>query len=265
MSAVNDFRGRFRRRLRAREELFAGWTSIGHPQITEILVRSGVDFMGIDLEHSTISQEQSRAIIAAAHAVGVACLPRIASHNLEMAKRLLDSGADGLIVPMVSTTAEVEEIVSWLKYPPQGKRSFGIARAQGYGFDFDAYTGTWNEASSLIIQIETVAGVENIDRLLAYPEVDGAMLGPYDLSGSLGIPGQIEHARVMEAAQRVIEACRKHGRSCGTQIVDVDARSINKALGNGFTFAVLASDVFILWKWAERAKAAIDPNCRGNG
>ena len=79
---------------------------------------------------------------------------------MEMIKRLLDSGADGIIAPMVSTSSELEHLILWCKYPSLGRRSFGIAGAQGYGFDFDQYTKTWNE-SSLIIQIESVQGVEN--------------------------------------------------------------------------------------------------------
>ena len=94
-----------------RDLLFAGWTSMGHPQVTEMLARSGVDFIGIDIEHSTISQEQSQRIIAACHADGVCCLPRVASHNSETIKRLLDSGADGVIVPTVETSEQVEKLI----------------------------------------------------------------------------------------------------------------------------------------------------------
>ena len=90
-----------------RSTLFAGWTSIAHPQVTEMLLLSGVDWLGIDIEHSTISQEQSQRIIAACHAEGVSCLPRIATHNPEAIKRLLDSGADGVIVPTVETVEQV--------------------------------------------------------------------------------------------------------------------------------------------------------------
>ena len=90
---------------------FGAWTSLGHPSVTEIFAAAGVDFLGIDLEHSTISQEQAQRIIAASQAGGVACLPRVASHNGEQIGRLLDSGADGVIVPNVSTRAEVEQII----------------------------------------------------------------------------------------------------------------------------------------------------------
>jgi 2-dehydro-3-deoxyglucarate aldolase len=245
------------RRLRTRAPVFGAWTSLSHPAITEIFTLSGVDFVGIDLEHSTISQEQAQRIIAAAHAGAVACLPRVASHNMEQIKRLLDSGADGVIVPMVSTRTEVERIVEWCKYPPLGKRSYGIARAQGYGFDFEEYTATWNRNSIIIIQIESIKGVEAVEDLLANQAIDGAMVGPYDLSGSLGIPGQLSDARVTEACARVIEACRHHGKACGTHLIEpTDAQAL-AAFDAGYTFVVLGSDVFVLWKWSERMRALV--------
>lgn len=173
---------------------------------------------------------------------------------MEMIKRLLDSGADGIIAPMVSTTEEVERLISWCKYPPRGKRSFGIARAQGYGFDFNQYTKNWNESSSLIIQIESTKGVENIEKLMSYDEVDGAMIGPYDLSGSMGIPGQLDNPLVIEACKKVMAACKRLGKACGTQIIEPNMKNMEEAFAMGYTFVVLASDVFILWKWAERIK-----------
>jgi len=231
--------------------IFGAWTSLGHPSITEIFTHIKVDFVGIDLEHSTISQEQSQRIIAASHASGIACLPRLSSHNGEQIKRLLDSGADGVIVPMVSTRAQVEQIVEWCKYPPVGKRSYGIARAQDYGFDFENYTSTWNDRSVIIIQIESIQGVEAVDDLLSHEGVDGAMVGPYDLSGSLGIPGRLSDPRVTEACARVLQACRRKEKACGTHITEPTEENVRKAFDSGYSFVVLASDVFLLWKWSE--------------
>ncbi len=245
--------------LRNRARVFSAWTSLSHPSITEIFTRTGVDFVGIDIEHSTISQEQSRQIISICQGGGSLCLPRVASHNMEMIKRLLDSGADGIIVPMVSSPEEVEKLISWCKYPPAGKRSFGIARGQGYGFDFSRYIATWNESSSLIVQIESVQGVENIEKILSYDEIDGAMIGPYDLSGSLGIPGQLDHPDVRSACEHVIRICREKSRACGTQIIEPNAKNMADAFSSGFTFLVLASDIFILWKWAEGIRLLINP------
>jgi len=247
----------FSRQLRTRAPVFGAWTSLAHPSITEIFTSSGVDFVGIDLEHSTISLEQAQRIIAAAHAGGAACLPRVTSHNGEQIKRLLDSGADGVIVPMVSTKAEVERIVEWCTYPPLGKRSYGVARAQGYGFDFEEYTTTWNSNSTIIIQIESIKGVEAVEDLLASQAIDGAMVGPYDLSGSLGIPGQLSDARVTKACARVIEASRHHGKACGTHLVEPTDAQASAAFDAGYTFVVLGSDIFVLWKWSERMRALV--------
>ena len=258
---MNSNQNSIKSKLQNRTSIFASWTSIGHPQVTEMLVRCGVDFLGIDIEHSTISQEQSQRIIAACHAHRVACLPRVATHNQEAIQRVLDSGPDGVIVPTVETPEQVEKIIGWVKYPPLGKRGYGIARAQGYGHDFDNYTSNWNEESVLVIQIESIQAVENIDTLLQFTEVDGVMVGPYDISGSLDVPGQIDHPKVQEAGRRVVEACKKFGKACGTQDIDPTAKSVGNALDAGYTFVVLASDVFILWKWGERMQKLIS-ECR---
>lgn len=229
--------------------MFGAWTSLGHPSITEIFLDSGVDFVGIDLEHSTISQEQAQRIIAAAQASGRNCLPRVSSHNGEQIRRLLDSGADGVIVPMVSSVSELDQIVNWFKYPPIGKRSYGVARAHKYGGDFEGYVAEWNERSILIIQIESVEAVENIDSLVSHDAVDGVMIGPYDLSGSLGIPGQIQSDSVREACGKVIKSCKSHGKGCGTQIVTPNFDLVHEELERGYSFVVLASDVFVLRQW----------------
>ncbi|MBI4256643.1 4-hydroxy-2-oxovalerate aldolase [Candidatus Uhrbacteria bacterium] len=243
--------------FRSRKPVLGAWTSLAHPSIAEIFASAGVDFIGIDLEHSTISLEQAGRIIAAAHAGGIACLPRVSSHNGEQIKRLLDSGADGIIVPNVSTRNEVGRIVEWCKYPPLGKRSYGIARAQRYGFNFEEYTRTWNERSLIIIQIESKEGIEAADDLLSHDCVDGAMIGPYDLSGSLGIPGQLSDSRVTEACARVVKACSRKGRACGTHIIDPTEENVGVAFREGYTFVVLASDVFVLWKWSERMRELV--------
>lgn len=254
MKELNQRRYEFKQKLRQRKPVFGAWTSLGHPSITEIFSRIGVDFVGVDIEHSTISQEQTQRIITAAQVNGTLCFPRVATHNQEMIKRLLDSGADGLMIPMVSLPEEAEKLISWCKYPPEGSRSFGVARAQGYGFDFDEYVSTWNDSSSLIMQIETVEGVENIDQILDFEQIDGVMIGPYDISGSLGIPGQLDHPKVNQAAMRVVDSCRKHNKACGTHIVDPDIKVIEDKFKLGYTFVVLASDIFLLWKWSERMR-----------
>ena len=239
-------------KLRRRERLFAGWVSYAHPSITETFARAGFDFIAIDMEHSTISVEQGQRIIAACQGEGVPCLPRPVSHSNDWFKPLLESGADGLLVQMVNTPEEIEAIIADLKYPPVGNRSYGVSRAQAYGFDFDEYIENWNDTSSFIIQVESIQAVENIDKLLAFDEVDGVMVGPYDISGSLGVPGQTTHPLVIEASRKVINACERFNKSCGTQVADATEESVQSLFELGYTFAILGSDLFVLWKWSEQ-------------
>ncbi|MDP2599188.1 MAG: aldolase/citrate lyase family protein [Deltaproteobacteria bacterium] len=242
-----------KQKLRNRERVFGAWTSIPHPGVTEMFCAiMKPDFVGIDIEHTTVGMERVQQIMTAGQPHSTALLPRVASHNGEQIKRLLDAGADGLIVPMVNSKAEVDQIVNWMKYTPVGKRSYGISRAQGYGPGFKDYIEIWNERSSLIVQIESIAAVENIDSILSSPEVDGAMIGPYDISGSLGVPGKLDHPKVLKACDHVIEACARHKKSCGNQIVDPNAENMGQFFDQGFTFLILSSDLFLLWKWCEK-------------
>ncbi len=206
------------------------------------------------MEHSTISLEQGQRIIAATQSKNVPCLPRPVSHSNDWIKPLLESGADGLIVQMVNTPDELSRLCDHIKYPPEGNRSFGVNRAQNYGFTFDDYVRDWNDSSIFIIQVESRHAVDNIEALLQNPHVDGVMVGPYDISGSYGVPGQVEHPKVVEASKKVIAACEKAGISCGTQLADVSKAGVNRLFDLGYTYAILGSDLFVLWKWAADMK-----------
>ena len=244
-------------KLRNRERLFAGWVSYSHPSITETFARAGFDFIAIDMEHSTITLPQAQRIIAASQSEGVPCLPRPVSHSNDWVKPLIESGADGMLIQMVNKPEEVQSLINDIKYPPLGKRSYGVNRAQAYGFDFDTYINNWNKESIFMIQVESIEAVENIESLVAFEEVDAVMIGPLDISGSLGVPGQTSHPLVIEASKKVINACKKYGKSCGTQVADSNMKSVKDLFDLGHTFAILGSDLFVLWKWAEEMKKLI--------
>jgi 2-keto-3-deoxy-L-rhamnonate aldolase RhmA len=258
MPISTTLRGSLKERLQKRERLFAGWVSYAHPSITETFARAGFDFIAIDMEHSTISVEQAQRIIAASQSEGVPCLPRPVSHSNDWIKPLLESGSDGMIVQMVNTPDQAEAIINDFKYPPMGNRSFGVNRAQGYGFDFDQYVESWNKTSSLIFQIESRTAVENIDDILAFDPVDGVMVGPYDISGSYGVPGKVDHPDVIAASRKVIAACKARGISCGTQLADVSDSKIAELFDLGYTYLILGSDLFVLWKWAEQMQTMMN-------
>ena len=241
-------------RLRSRDLIFGSWVSFAHPSITEIFASHNFDFLAIDMEHGTINLEQAQRIIAASQYYKVACLPRPVSHSNDWIKPLLESGADGLIAPMVNSSEELQELLNDVKYPPLGKRSFGINRAQGYGKDFDDYVSNWNKTSIFIAQIESKSAVDSIEKIVSNPNLDGIMIGPYDLSGSLGVPGQKFHPLVKEAESKVIKACKERGISCGTQLSDFNNDSVQAALDMGYTFIIASSDLFVLEAWASSAE-----------
>ena len=249
MMSVNTLRNK----LKNRELIFGSWVSFAHPSIAEIFASQKFDFLAIDMEHGTINLEQAQRIIAASQFFGVPCLPRPVSHSNDWIKPLLESGADGLIAPMVNEVSEVNNLVKDIKYPPLGNRSFGVNRAQNYGSNFDKYVTEWNEKSVFIPQIESKTAVENIDLILDHSEVDGIMIGPYDLSGSLGVPGQKFHPLVKDAEFKVIASCKKKGISCGTQISEFNSNSVKQALSMGYTFIIASSDLFVLNTWAQDA------------
>ncbi len=239
-----------KKNLRKKNLILCGWTSIGNIQNSELILSANIDCLGIDMEHSSISQEQAMNIISVCNYYNKSCFPRVASHNAESIKRLLDSGADGIIIPNVETSDDVSKIISWVKYPNVGKRGFGIARAQQYGHNFENYVRNWNKESSILIQIESIDAVNNLPSIINNEFIDCVIFGPYDISGSLGIPGQIDHKEVKAAARKVVNTCNKFGKSCGIHIPSVSSLSIKKAIADGFNLIILSSDVFILRDWA---------------
>ena len=145
-------------------------------------------------------------------------------------------------------------ISDFIKYPPIGKRTYGVNRAQSFGLKFDEYIKNWNEESIFIAQIESKEGIKNIEEITSHPLVDGVMIGPYDLSGSYGGPGDIDNILVTEAALKVIEACKKNGKSCGTQISNPNLENIKESLKLGYTFIIMGSDLFALTNWSKNKK-----------
>jgi len=240
-------------KLSNRQLVFGSWVSFSHPSITEIFAAQGFDFHAIDMEHTTISLDQAQRIIAASQYFSVPCLPRPMSHSNDYIKPLLDSGANGIIAPLVHNAEDSQGIIDLMKFPPLGKRSFGVNRAHGYGSTFNDYISDWNKSSVYISQIESVAGLSNIESILRNPDLDGVMIGPYDMSGSLGVPGQISHLKMLDAEKVIIEACKSANKSCGTQISEFSPENIAIAIDKGYTFIIASSDLFVLNSWAEKA------------
>tara|TARA_B100000575_G_C23094222_1_gene630992 strand:+ start:290 stop:1096 length:807 start_codon:yes stop_codon:yes gene_type:complete len=254
---INQKRLQTKKKLMNRELIFGGWVSYRDPSIAETFAMSGLDFIGIDMEHTTISLDDANRIITSCHSENTLCFPRPVSHNNDYIKPLLEAGSDGAIIQMIETKEHVKDIISKIKFPPQGNRSYGVNRAHGYGIHFKDYINTWNNSSILILQIESMKAVENIDAITDCEGIDGIMIGPYDISGSIGFPGELEHPLVKKAEDKILEMCERKGISCATQFSEISKSKILEVLNRGYTFCILSSDLFILTDWSSNTKKII--------
>jgi 2-keto-3-deoxy-L-rhamnonate aldolase RhmA len=167
-------------------------------------------------------------------------------------KRALDLGAHGIIVPQVNTAEQAANVVRWARYAPEGARGVGLARAQGYGQRFGEYLSSANAEIAVIVQAEHVRAVENIDAIVRVPGVDAVLLGPYDLSASLGKLGRVDDADVVAAIRRVTEAGRAAGMPLG--YFGVTAAAVQPYVAAGYTLIVAGVDTLYL---ANGAKALL--------
>jgi 2-keto-3-deoxy-L-rhamnonate aldolase RhmA len=215
--------------------------TIDHPAIVEIAGLAEFDWLWIDGEHGRFN-EVSAAIACAVNSGGTPTFVRLPDRSATAIKRFLDIGCDGIILPQVSTAAEVDEIARAALYPPRGERSVGIARAQGYGTRFEECLRTQDYA--IVVQIETAAGVRNAEAIIGHAAVDAVVIGPYDLSGSFGIPGKIEAPEVVAGIASVQALCKKAGKPCG--IFAAAAEKAKAYADAGFDLIAVGMDCSIL-------------------
>lgn len=221
------------------------WIQLGEEALTEILALGPFDWLCIDLEHTTISIEQAGKIIRVADLAGCPTLVRLSSHDPAQIKRVLDAGAAGIIAPMVNTADEARALVSAATYPPEGTRGVGLARAQEYGIGFPEYLGRMQRDLVCIMQVEHIDGVANLEEILAVAGVDGFFIGPYDLSASLGYPGQLDHPDVVTAMERVAEVVKRPEVLAGVHVVEPDPERLASVIEDGYRFVAYASDMLL--------------------
>ncbi len=217
--------------------------SIGAPQVAEIISDSGFDWVLIDMEHSALSLE---SVQNALQVMGdkILKIVRVPANDEVWIKRVLDTGCDGILVPMVNSAAEARKVVQASKYPLEGRRSVGLSRAHKYGPGFKAYVENANRDLVVMIQIEHKEAVKNIDEILEVRGIDSYFIGPYDLSASMGLTGQLSHPDVKAAIHLVKQKCRNAGLPYG--IFSMDAATMISELKDGCTFLLFGVDSAIL-------------------
>ncbi|HTJ10957.1 MAG TPA: aldolase/citrate lyase family protein [Dinghuibacter sp.] len=224
------------------------WITLNHPSIAEIMAGAGFDWLCVDMEHSVTDYFEAQQLIMAIQAKGLKAFVRVGENNVRIIKRVLDAGADGIIVPSVNSAAEARKAVSAVRYPPLGTRGVGLARAQGYGFGFEEYRDNKAKHITLIAQIEHVNAVRELDEILATDGIDGTFIGPYDLSGSMGKPGQWEEPEVVEVLKTYETTVRKYDKLVGFHVVPADYNLVLEKHRQGYNFIAFSFDAFLLGK-----------------
>jgi len=232
----------FRSRLRSGERLVAPLLTLNSPAVTEIMSAVGFDWLFIDAEHAPLEPFQMQALLQGAGATP--CVIRLPAGEEVPIKNALDIGAAGIIAPQVNSADHARRIVQAAKYAPLGQRGLGIARAHGYGLKVREYMEHANEDTAVIVQAEHRDAVEHIREIVRVEGVDGVLIGPYDLSGSLGHPGAVDHPDVTGAIERVRAACAEVGLPIG--IFGVTAEAVQPYVARGFTMIVVGVDTLLL-------------------
>lgn len=233
-------------KLLAGKPALGGWIMIGHPSVAEILAGEGFDWLAVDMEHTSTSVRRFHELSLAVKGTGVDLLVRLPGHNPETTKLVLDSGADGIIVPSVNTAEQAREAVAMAKFPPEGYRGASLCRASDFGRNFAAYYREHNQNVIVVCMLEHVSAVKNADAILAVPGIDATFIGPYDLSASMGLPGQTNHPDVLAAQRTLLAACKRHGVPAGIHVVATDSSEVSRRIDEGFQFIACGVDTGFL-------------------
>ncbi len=239
----------FKVRLARGERLFGTLLTFGGTEVADLLAGAGFDWLFVDAEHGALDPRDVLVILQVV-AGRTPCLVRVPSLEEAWIKRVLDAGADGIIVPQVSTAEQAERAVRYAHYPPRGSRGLGTARANRYGLGLAGQLERAREGVVVVIQAETTDAVRNIDSIARVPDIDAVFVGPYDLSASLGRPGEVQHPEVTAGIGRVAGACRAAGVRTG--IFALTAAGLSTRPAEGFTLLAAGIDSALLGTAAAR-------------
>jgi 2-keto-3-deoxy-L-rhamnonate aldolase RhmA len=239
------------------------WITLAHPAIAEIMADAGFEWLVVDMEHSVITIREAEELIRIISLKNVTPLVRLTCLDPNQIKRVMDAGAAGVIVPMVKNVEEAKIAVQAVKYPPVGIRSVGLARAQGYGTRFDEYAESVNEKSIVIIQIEHIEAINNLEAILRVDGVDGTIIGPYDLSGSMGKPGRFEEWDVLEKLKEYEDISKRFHKSLGYHVVQPDCTSVMSKIKADYTFIAFSVDHLFMGHTIRTGLAEIQNHLHG--
>lgn len=241
--------GEFRARLKRGEKLLGTMVTLASPAAAEILSQIGFDWLFVDGEHGPLDTGDLLGILQAADS-RTPCIVRVPAGDEVAIKKVLDLGASGVIVPQVNTAQQAADVVRFSRYAPLGARGVGLARAHGYGMRFQEYVEAANEQVAVVVQAEHALAAENIEDIVKVPGIDSVLLGPYDLSASLGHTGKLDHPSVVAAIDHITRTCQAAKIPLG--YFGVSAAAVKPFITRGYTLIVAGVDTLMLAGGAKR-------------
>lgn len=229
-----------------KKNTIGSWITLNNPSIAEIMSDCGFDWLCIDMEHSIIDYSEAQLLIATIQSKGIQAFVRVGENNNRIIKRVLDAGADGIIIPMVNNKEEAIKAINSVKYPPVGKRGVGLARAQDYGFGFDNYKNNIAGNIKLIVQVEHIDAISNLQEILSLDGIDGSFIGPYDLSGSMGKPGKYNDDDVITVIRNYEITAKKFDKLIGYHVIEPDHKLVEQKIKAGYNFIAFSLDTLFL-------------------
>lgn len=231
----------FLKRLRNGPMALGTWITFSDPAVTEICAQAGFDFLVFDLEHAPLGIETLSLHLLALKGEKTFPIVRVLWNEPFYVKQVLDAGAPGVMIPWVLTKEDAEKAVASCLYPPKGIRGFGPRRATRYGLATEDYIGRANDEVFCVLQIEHVRAVENLEAILSVPHIDAVFIGPWDLSASLGILGQIGHPLLEDTIATIVAVAREHNLPVGIA-AGTDPKEVRHLGTRGIQFATLGTD-----------------------
>ena len=228
--------------LRDGGSALGAWVMIGHPTIAEIYAGEGFDWICVDMEHTSTDICMFHELALAVKGTGCDILARLHSCDPVQAKQVLDAGANGIIVPSVNSKQQAQQAVAIAKFPPEGIRGSSLCRATDFGRNFRQYFDSHNENVLVVIMLEHIDAAGNIDEILSVPGIDATFIGPYDLSASMGISGQLDHPDLIATQKKLFEACQRHNIPAGFHVVPLDNQLVQKRIKEGYRFIACGLD-----------------------
>ena len=221
------------------------WMQIPHASVAEIMGQAGYDWIAVDMEHGAISVHQLPNLFRAIELGKTLPLARLAQGEIKDCKQVLDAGAGGVIIPMVESAGQLERIRDFVRWPPAGKRGVAFSRANLFGKNFDEYIEE-SQQPLLVAMIEHINAIENLDDILRVDGLDAILIGPYDLSASMGLTAKFEHSDFLDVMKKIKESANKVKVPCGIHIVTPSTDELQEKIKSGYRFIAYSIDAVFL-------------------